>query len=167
MIRDTYSVCMSDHCMENECGIVLPESFFVLCGECVRDELTSGDKLRKMCDCIIVDKPEGRVTLAELKSGKPNAKMLRRAKSQLRASLTILAVLMQQIGTEQTRMQLVLFTKRIRDGSVLAELKKPVVDSWMKTRVIRIDCGDPLPDSYVDVSMPDMVKMGLYSYPLN
>ena len=161
MIRDTYEACVSDHCEENKCGIVLPESFFVLCGERVRDELMSGGRQRKMCDCIIVDEAESMVTLAELKSGKPNAGMVKHAKSQLRTGLIILAELMRQTGTEQIRMQIMLLTKQIRDDSVLAELRKPVVDSWSKTRVIRTDCGATLPNFYTNVSVSDMVEKKL------
>lgn len=168
MIRDRHDAHVSDMCEDNnKCNVILPESFFSLCGEDVRDMLISGRKRKKMCDCIIVDSQESRITLAELKSGKPNAGMVKHAKSQLKNGLTILAEILQQANIPQIKMQLILLSKRPRNDSVLASLKKPVINSWPKTRVIRVDCGTALPDSYTDVSVSDIVKMGLYKYPLN
>lgn len=108
-----------------------------------------------MCDCIILDPTESRVTLAELKSGKPNAGMVKHAKSQLKVGMVVLAEMLSQTGKSEIYLQLVLFSKKFRDSSALVELHKPI-EHTRQMRVTRADCFSNLPDSYVNVRQSDL-----------
>ena len=157
-IRNIYRTYETDGCSDDgKCSAKLPESFFSLCGEELRDEMmsSSSGKQRKMCDCIILDPTESRVTLAELKSGKPNAGMVKHAKSQLKVGMVVLAEVLSQTGKSEIYLQLVLFSKKFRDSSALVELHKPI-EHTRQMRVTRADCFSNLPDSYVNVRQSDL-----------
>lgn len=109
-----------------------------------------------MCDCIILNSMENRITLAELKSGEPKSKMARHAKNQLRGGMVVLSEMLSQAGKPETGLQLVLFSKRFTNMSAMEELQKPIEYSGQKMRIIRADCCSDLPDLYVSVSQNDL-----------
>ena len=143
---------------DGKCSAKLPESFFSLCGEEVRDALraSSSGKQREMCDCIILDSAENRITLAELKSGEPKARMVKHAKNQLKEGMVVLAEMLSQAGKLEIDLQLVLFSKRFTNRSAVVELQKLIEYSGLKTRVTRADCCAHLPDSYVRVRQSEL-----------
>ena len=158
-IRDIFQKCEIDGCSDDgKCSAKIPESFFSLCGEEVRDALrgSSSGKQREMCDCVILDPTESRMTLAELKSGEPKSKMARHAKNQLREGMVILGEMLSQAGKLEADLQLVLFSRRFTNRSAMEELQKPIEYSGRKMRIIRTDCCSDLPDSYVSVSRNDL-----------
>lgn len=158
-IRDIFQKYEMDGCSDGgECSAKLPESFFSLCGEEIRDALraSSSGKQREMCDCIILNSMEDRITLAELKSGKPKTKMVRHAKNQLKEGMIVLAEMLSQVGKLEIELQLVLFSKRFTNRSAVVELQKPIEYSGLKTRVTRADCCTHLPDSYVKVRRSEL-----------
>ncbi|MCE2508405.1 MAG: hypothetical protein J4G04_03770 [Nitrosopumilaceae archaeon] len=138
---------------DGKCSAKIPESFFSLCGEEIRDALraSSSGKQKEMCDCIILDSIENRITLAELKSGKPKANMVKHAKNQLKEGMVVLAEMLSQAGKLEIDLQLVLFSKKFTNRSAVMELQKPIEYSGLKTRITRADCCAYLPDSYVRV----------------
>lgn len=158
-IRDIFQKYEMDGCNDNgKCSAKLPESFFSLCGEEVRDSLraSGSGKQKKMCDCVILDPTEIKATLAELKSGKPKAKMVKDAKSQLKEGMVVLAEMLLQTGKLGIDLQLVLFSRKFRDNSALVELHKPIEHAGQQMRINRTDCCSDLPDSYVSVRRSDL-----------
>lgn len=158
-IRDIYQKHETDGCIDDgKCGARLPESFFSLCGEAVRDHMrgSSSGETKKMCDCIILDTDENKATLAELKSGEPKAAMVRHAKCQLTEGMVVLGEMMLQADKPEVKLQLVLFSKVFRNDSAIAELRKPLEYPGKKIRVIRADCCSALPNSYVDIKQSDL-----------
>ena len=158
-IRDAFQEYETDGCRDDgKCDVKLPESFFSLCGEEIRDALriSSDGQQSEMCDCIIMDTSESRITLAELKSGKPKAKMVRHAKNQLREGMVILSEMLLQVDKPEVNLQLILFSKRFKDSSALAELRRPIEYSGQKMRITRADCCSNLPNSYVSVRQSDL-----------
>lgn len=158
-IRDMYREYEVDGCTDNgKCGVSLPESFFTLCGEAIRDHVrgSGSGKTKKMCDCIILDAAEDRVTLAELKSGEPKAAMVRHAKYQFTEGMVVLREMLLQAGKTEVNLQFVLFTKQFRDSSALAELRKPLKYFEEKLRVIKTNCCSPLPNSYTVIKLSEL-----------
>ena len=158
-IRDIFQKYEMDACSDNgKCSAKIPESFFSLCGEEVRDFLraSGSGKQKKMCDCVILDPAEIKATLAELKSGEPKAKMVKDAKSQLKEGMVVLAEMLSQTGKLEIDLQLVLFSQKFRDNSALVELYKPIEHAEQGMRIIRTDCCSDLPDSYVSVRRSDL-----------
>ena len=119
-IRDIFQEYEMDGCNDDgKCSAKIPESFFSLCGEEIRDALraSSSGKQKEMCDCIILDSMENRITLAELKSGKPKANMVKHAKNQLKEGMVVLAEMLSQAGKLEIDLQLVLFSKKFTNRS--------------------------------------------------
>ena len=161
-ILDMYSKYETDGCTDDgKCGACIPESFYSLCGEAVRDHMreSGNGKMEKMCDCIILDGDEKRVTLAELKSGEPKASVVRHAKYQLTEGMVVLGEMLLQANRTETNLQLVLFSKQFRNHSATVELETPIEITGTKMRVIRADCHSPLPESYVDVKQSALPRI--------
>ena len=161
-IRGMYSEFETDGCTDDgKCRACIPESFFSLCGEAVRDHMrgSSSGETKKMCDCIILDAGESKITLAELKSGKPKAAMVRHAKYQLAEGMAILGEILSQASRTETKLQLVLFSRQFRNHSATEELKIPIDVAGVKMRMLRADCHSSLPDSYVDIKQSDLPRV--------
>ena len=72
---------MSNECSETggggvNCKINLPTTYLVLCAETVRDKIGGIYEKTEMCDCIIFDSQEEKISLVELKSGTPTREFL-------------------------------------------------------------------------------------------
>ena len=160
-IRDIYRVYEMDCRDDGKCSARLPESFFSLCGEAVRDRVwgSRSGKTRKMCDCIILDADENKVTLAELKSGEPKAAMVRKAKYQLTEGMVVLGKMMLQANKPNVKLQLVLFSKQFRDYSATVEQKIPIKVAGMEMEMHRMDCHSSLPDSYTDIKQSELPRV--------
>lgn len=158
-IRDIYNEYETDGCIDDgKCGARLPESFFSLCGEAVRDHMrrSSSGETKKMCDCIILDADENKITLAELKSGEPKAAMVKQAKHQLTEGMVVLGEMLSQTNRTETKLQLVLFSKQFRDYSATVARKIPIKIAGIEMKMHRVDCHSSLPDSYVDIKQSDL-----------
>lgn len=161
-IRDIYQKYEADGCIDDgKCGACIPESFFSLCGEAVRDHMrgSGSGKTRKMCDCIILDADEDKITLAELKSGEPKAAVAKKARRQLTEGMVVLGEMLAQTSRTETKLQLVLFSKQFQNYSATAELKIPIEIAGIKIKMIRTDCHSSLPDSYVDVKQSALPRV--------
>lgn len=161
-IRDLYSEYETDGCTDDgKCGARLPGSFFSLCGEAVRNFMRgsgTGDT-KKMCDCIILDAGENKVTLAELKSGEPKPAMVRHAKHQLKEGMVVLGEMLSQADRTETKLQLVLFSRQFRNYSAVQELKIPLDIAGATMRVYRADCHSSLPDAYTDIKQSELPRV--------
>ena len=161
-IRDMYRKYETDGCTDDgKCGARLPKSFFSLCGEAVRNFMRgsgTGDT-KKMCDCIILDAGENKVTVAELKSGEPKPAMVRHARHQLKEGMVVLGEMLSQADRTETKLQLVLFSRQFRNYSAGRELKMPIDVAGATMRVYRADCHSPLPDAYTDIKQSDLPRV--------
>lgn len=161
-IRDTYSEFVSDNCSETgdggkHCSVVLPSlSFYVVCAESVRDKMYGTACPIKMCDCMILDHSEDKISLVELKSGMSRSRSLKffkNCKHQLNGGLCMLVEILQSVGKLQVDLQAVLFSNiEFRDPSVQREFMKPF--KHIKIRPVRVQCGCKLPDNYEHVTIP-------------
>ena len=161
-LQDAYSECVSDECSETgdaglACGIALPSQFVPICAECMRDTLGGIHKGKEMCDCIIVDQSEKKISLVELKSStskKHTIRVLNKAKRQLAGGLEMLVEILRDMGKSDIMLQAVL-AKNVQFRSTSAQkafqrnIKRPI-----HTKIVLTDCNSPLPSKYHHVKIP-------------
>ena len=114
----------------------------------------------EMCDCIILDPQEEKVSLVDLKSGTPTHefKLLRKAKRQLANGLCMLLEILRRLNKPWVRMQAVLSSKtQFRSIAMQQEFRKPLKGP-VDIRIIRVDCGSELPNEYVTVPLENRSK---------
>ena len=161
-MRDTYSEFASDNCAwtgdsGHECAVVLPPSFSVLCAEGVRDKVYPPGSRPRMCDCIILDSMEEKISLVELKSGirkYRNLKFFKDGRHQLCEGLRMIVKILQNMEKLQVHLQIVLFSNtEFKHPSTQKEFMKHL-EHPLKIRPIMVPCGSELPDSYESVNVP-------------
>ena len=110
-----------------------------------------------MCDCIVFDPGEEKLSLVELKSGTPRRgklKLLNKARSQLASGLCMLLEILRDMDKPEIKIQAVLSSNEpFRSVVMQQEFQKPL-KGQVRIKLIRIDCGSDLPDLYVTVKIP-------------
>lgn len=110
-----------------------------------------------MCDCIVFDPEEEKLSLVELKSGmhrRGKLKLLRKAESQLASGLCMMLKILRDMDKQEIKIQAVLSSnKPFRSVSMQQKFYKPLKGP-VRIKVKRIDCGSNLPDLYVTVQIP-------------
>lgn len=159
-LQDAYSEFVFGKCTDTDhngpnCGIVIPSSFVSIRAECVRNRLDGTHKKSKMCDCIIVDPAEEKISLVELKSGTTyRKKVLRKAKCQLIGGLEMLVQILRDMGRSSVKLQAVIATN-MRHRSVAEQIQ---FQKWLKgpvrARLVIVRCNCDLPDIYHDTPIP-------------
>ena len=156
-IQSIYSELMSGECAEKgsggaDCSIKPPPSFSVICAKDVRNKIGGIYKNIEICDCIILDPTEEKISLVELKSGTPNTrkiKLLLKAKRQLIGGLDILLKILRDLEKPQVKLQVILASnEQFRSTAAQQEFYKRLKHS-IHIKVIRVDCGSSLPNKYV------------------
>ena len=152
---------MSNECSETggsgvNCKINLPTTYLVLCAETVRDKIGGIYEKTEMCDCIIFDSQEEKISLVELKSGTPTRefKLLYKAKRQLANGLSMLLEILLDLNKPWVRIQAVLSSMaQFRSVAMQQEFRKPL-SGQANIRLIRVGCGSDLPNQYTTVHIP-------------
>ena len=166
-LRDVYSNIKSNHCRDGKCYVKLQKSFTVYCGEKLRDRIMGNSATPvKMCDCIIVDSSEDRMSAVELKfrrgskgifEGKRKAGHIDDVREQFAGGLIVLRQILERISRQHARVQMVLYTRNsIGDRSELKKLRKPLYNVTGKLRIANVSCGADLPNWYVRVPVRDL-----------
>lgn len=104
-IQSIYSEFVSEECAEKgsggaDCSIELPPLFSVICAKGVSNKIGGIYEGKEICDCIILDPAEEKISLVELKSGTPNTRKIRlllKAKRQLIGGLDILLKILHDV----------------------------------------------------------------------
>ena len=109
-----------------------------------------------MCDYIVFDPKEEKLSLVELKSGTPKRgkfKLLRKAKSQLGSGLCMLLETLRDMEKSRIKIQAVLSSNEpFRSIVMQQEFYKPLKGP-VRIKLIRVACGSDLPDLYVTVQI--------------
>ena len=96
-----------------------------------------------ICDCIVRD-PQARMSLVELKGGKPRHNVI----EQFNGGVAMLPHVMGNNGSVYLQAVLVM-NKPFTDRSERIVLKKPLDGVAPPVRIERIRCGDEIPEKYV------------------
>ena len=161
-IRNNYLEFMSGECAEKgsggmNCSIEPPLSFSVICAEGVRNKIGGIYKEKEICDCIIFDPLEEKISLVELKSGTPKIrkiKLLLKARRQLIGGLNVLLKILHDIEKPQIKLQAILASnEEFRSIAAQKKFQKRLVDS-IDIKMIRVACGSRLPNNYVNIKVP-------------
>lgn len=156
-IQGIYSEFISDRCAEKgsggaDCSIEVPLSFSVICAKGVRNKIGETYKDKEICDCIILDPTEEKISLVELKSGTPNirkTRLLRKAKRQLIGGLDILFKILHDIEKPRVKLQVILASnEQFRSAAAQKEFQKGLMYP-INIKMRRVDCGSDLPNRYV------------------
>ena len=155
-IQSIYSEFMSSRCAEKgsggaDCSIELPPLFSAICAKSVGNKMGGIYKDKEICDCIILDPKEEKISLVELKSGTPNIRKIRlllKAKRQLTGGLDILLKILHDIEKPQVKLQVILASnEQFRSIAAQREFYKRL-EHPINIRMIRVDCGSSLPNKY-------------------
>lgn len=159
ILADVYAREARDRCREHGCSVVLPKSVAIYCGEGVRDKTygTSQPEKTPVCDCIVVDPAEKKISLIELKrhAGKKKWDRPEHIRDQFRGSVKLLFDILDLTRQSDIRLQLVLCTNgKFRNASEHLAFSRPLEGSAPRLRIVRQKCGCPLPDSHHRVHAP-------------
>lgn len=155
-IMSDYAEARSPKCKEHRCSVVMPESFTSYCGEMVRDIIhgTHEQSGQKMCDCIIADPDEDKISLIELKyhTGRNKFDDVEHIRGQFEGGLNVLREVMKRARKPHICLEMVLCTNgRIAYPSEQRELGKPLPGFGGNIR--RIGCCEKLPGQYQTMSV--------------
>lgn len=160
-IQNTYSELLSHLCAEigdsgNECSIKLPPLFLSVCAKDMKGD-KKGHPTDEICDCIIFDPTEERISIVELKSGMPHrrkTKEVRKAKRQLEAGLYMLLDILRDLGRARAKIQLILSCNESLFDNVPAQKNfyKPL-ELPLKIIPKRVDCGSNLLNEYTVIEI--------------
>ena len=158
-IRDLYCESLQKACAEKGCKVIVDKGFNIYCAEILNEMLNH--QAQKMCDCIITNSTEDKISIVELKfrdgksgimKGRGLAGRIEDVKAQLVNGLKILFEMLEKVQKKNVKVQLVLYTKKIiKDRSELIQLRKPPDNRFTKLTIQNISCGDILPDKYVSI----------------
>lgn len=166
-IKDIYSYAGMDKCAEKKCRAGLENSFNVYCGEMLRNNIMEkGKPTMRMCDCIITDSLEEKISLVELKAKRGHKKILEgrgkagdinHTRGQLNGGLIVLRRMLERIAKSEVRVQLVLYTKaKISDRSEQQKLRCPLDNGPRKLGISLAICGEKIPADHVFVRVQDL-----------
>lgn len=166
-IEDIYPYAKIDKCSENNCRVDLENSFVVYCGVTLRDNIMEKRKRGlKICDCVITDSNEEKISIVELKNrrghkkgleGKGKAGNIDDVRGQFRGGLIVLRKILERIAKTRIRVQLVLYTKNeIQDSSERKRLRRPFYNGPKNLGISMAVCGKNMPKDYVAVSVQDI-----------
>lgn len=127
-----------------------------LCAEAVRDKIGGIYEGAEMCDCIVFDSDEKKLSLVELKSGmhkRGKLKLLRKARNQLASGLCMLLKILRDMDKPEIKIQAVLSSNEpFRSVVMLKEFQQPLKGP-VRIKLKRVDCGSDLPELYVTVKV--------------
>lgn len=157
-LADTYGDLQSNKCREHRCAVQL--NYFVsYCGESMRDRVLGNSDLQiEMCDCIVTNNKETKISLVELKDRrsktiKINYNLVNKTRDQFCGGLDVLRKAYKEIGKSEAYLQLVLFTKLNLERSELKRLRRPLPGLPHKITIINRACGCDLPDQYLRLQL--------------
>ena len=120
----------------------------------LRDRVYNSVDQHQMCDCLITNPTENKITLAELKhtkkqSGQINKRLVDEAREQFCGGLLVLHKVLVKTQKSEVDLQIVLFTKsKITDSSELKRLRKPLNHHTKNISILSRECGCDLPSAY-------------------
>ena len=167
-VKDVYSYARMDKCAEGGCRVVLENSLSVYCGEILRNRIMDkGKPPMKMCDCIVIDSREEKISIIELKARRGKKKALEGlgkagdidcVRGQFRGGLIVLRRMLERITKPKVHVQLVLYTKaKIPNRSEQKRLHHSLANGPHNLGISLAVCGDQLPDNNVAVCVEDLM----------
>ena len=150
---ETYGDLQSRKCREHDCAVQFSR-FVSHCGEPMRNKIFGNTGFQiEMCDCIITNHNETKISLVELKdrtsaTTKISYRLVDRARNQFCGGLTVLYEVLKVMGKSEICLQLVLFTKIPLNRSERKRLRKPLPGLSGGITIVDRMCGCTLPDSY-------------------
>ena len=160
MLQDAYLKYVTEECAETgdggtKCSITMPSAFVCLCAECIRNRLYGTHKKGKMCDYIIVDPTEEKISLVELKSGTAyKKKTLRNAKRQLMGGLEMVVKILRDMGRSSVKIQAVIATNLPHRSMAMQKQFQKWLKGSVRARLIIVGCNCDLPNIYRTASIP-------------
>lgn len=166
-IKDIYSYAKINKCGNKKCHVHPENSLIVYCGEMLRDQIMEkGKPTIKMCDCIITDPREEKISVVELKNrrgfkgaleGKGKAGHVGPVRGQFRGGLIVLRKILDRISKSRIHVQLVLYTKtQIQDRSEKKRLRRPLSNGPPNLGITMAICGEKIPADHVAVCVQDI-----------
>ncbi len=159
-LQDAYSECVSDECTDvghngSNCGIITPSSFVSIRAECMRNRLDGTHTISQMCDCIIVDPLEEKISLVEIKSGTTyKKKTLRNAKRQLLSGLEMVVKILRDMGRSSVKLQAVIATNLPHRSMAMQKQFQKWLKGSVRARLVIVGCNCDLPNIYRTTSIP-------------
>ena len=166
-IEDTCSYAKINKCTENNCHVRLEDSFAVYCAKTLRDHIMEkGKPTIKICDCVITDSHEEKISVVELKNrrgfrkileGKGKAGHIDPVRRQFKGGLIVLRRMLERIGKPRAHIQLVLYAKtEIQDRSEKKRLRRHLSNGPSNLGITMAICGEKIPADYVAVHVRDI-----------
>ena len=168
-IKGAYADARQDGCSEEGCSVTLGETFVSYCGESLRNKIMDNQTpTKKMCDCIITNFEEDKISLVELKyregskkafKGQRKAGRVEDVRGQFEGGLAILCAMLERIKKTNACVQFVLYTKtKIDHYAEQKKLRKPLSSATPNLMITTAVCGDQLPNNYIPVSVQEMCE---------
>lgn len=157
-LAKAYGDLQSRKCREHRCTVQL-NRLVSYCGESIRNKVFGNTGLQiEMCDCIIANNTETKISLVELKdrtsdTTKISYRLVDKARSQFCGGLTVLREILKEVEKSEICLQLVLFTKVTLNRSERERLREPLPGVSNKITIVNRMCGCNLPDSYQRISV--------------
>lgn len=158
-IHNLYCESLQKTCAEKGCKATTGKGSNIYCAE-ILDKILN-HQTQKMCDCIITNSTEDKISIVELKfregksgvmKGRGLAGRIEDVRTQLVNGLKILFEILEKVQKKNVKVQLVLYTKKIiKDRSELKQLQKPPDNRFTKLTIQNVSCGDILPNKYVPI----------------
>lgn len=150
-LASNYADLRSRKCHERGCNVLIPRSFSSYCGEDIRDRLYGSQDSQpiSICDCIITDSGESKISLVELKHHKGKQKLddAKHIRKQFEGGLIALSDIMKGQQNSNIDLQLILFTNgKFAYSSEQRAFVKPL--SRFKGTICKSACCKALPKKY-------------------
>ncbi len=153
-LASNYADLRSRKCNERGCNVLIPRSFSSYCGEDIRDRLYGSQDSQpiSICDCIITDSGESKISLVELKHHKGKQKLddVKHIRKQFEGGLIALSDIMKGQQNSNIGLQLILFTNgKFAHPSEQRVFRQPL--SRFKGTICKSACCKALPKKYQTV----------------
>lgn len=153
-LASNYADLRSRKCNERGCNVLIPRSFSSYCGEDIRDRLYGSQDSQpiSICDCIITDSGESKISLVELKHHKGKQKLddVKHIRKQFEGGLIALSDIMKGQQNSNIGLQLILFTNgKFAHPSEQRVFRQPL--PRFKGTICKSACCKALPKKYQTV----------------
>lgn len=152
-LADVYYSIQSRRCREHNCSVQL-NHLVSYCAKSMRDRVFPGDGAQTpVCDCIVTDSAEARISLVELKDStstttKINYRLVNEVRGQFCGGLAVLRKVLKQAEKREISLQLVLFTKLSLNRSEKLRLRRPLPGVPDTMTIVDRPCGCILPTEH-------------------
>ena len=169
-LKDVFPSIQSTRCRESGCTINLKSSdanqkFLSYSAKDLADIVGSQKSGQKICDCIIFNQNEDKITLVELKSrhgkkgifkGMGKAGRIEDVIKQFEDSLYVLYKILHKLERPHIRIQAALFTKALILNYAEKEKLRGSLCGISAFSIQNMKCGDTIPRRYLHISVNDL-----------